>query len=368
MSFEILGKLPDPFCREDGTRMTPDEWYENRGQLFRRICAIEFGEMPPRPEVVRVMRLTAGRKDGKANIYKVWAGTAEKQLSFLLDVYTPAGPIDGSTKYPVMLTGDGCYMNCESDTVEAAHQRGIAVARFNRLEFANDDKTAGRVAGLYEIYPEYTDFTAIAAWAWGYMTAVDALEQIPQIDATNVGITGHSRGGKTVLLAGAADQRIKFVCPNGSGTHGATSYRVRETGYGAHGRTEELADMFQNFPHWMGEGLREYIGRETELPYDMHFFGALIAPRYYLQCEGMQDYWCNPKSAWLNACAVKAAFRYLGCEDHAAAWFRPGPHRQKLPDFTVLLDFMASKLKGAPTAEHLQINPYPDFPVEIDWA
>ncbi len=151
------------------------------------------------------------------------------------------------------------------------------------------------------------------------MRALDALEMIPHADATNVGITGHSRGGKTVLLAAVADERFKFVCPNNSGCHGAVSYRLKEVGFGYHGKTEELSDMFKNLYHWMGEGLRQYIDNEDALPYDMHFFGALVAPRYYLQCEGMQDYWINPKGAWMNFKGVKAAYKYLGCQDNAGA-------------------------------------------------
>ena len=119
--------------------------------------------------------------------------------------------------------------------------------------------------------------------------------------------------------------------------------------------------MFVAFPHWMGEGLREYIGREEELPYDMHFFGALIAPRFYLQCEGMQDYWINPKGAWMNFVGVRKAYEYLCCTDNAAAWFRPGYHRHKLPDFAEFLTFMKCKIDGNPTPEHFKINPYPEI-------
>ena len=368
MSVNILGKLPDPFLKADGTRMTADEWYAQRDQLFNKICDIEYGGMPPRPEVVKVVNLSGPRADGGTITYKVWAGTKEKQVSFLLDITAPASAIDGSIKYPVLLAGDGCYTNCESDTISKACSMKIAVARFNRLEFANDDKDAGRVGGLYDIYPENKSFTAISAWAWGYMVAMDAMEQIPHLDTQNVGITGHSRGGKTVLLAAAADTRFRFVCPNNSGCHGANSYRLKEESVQIRGRTEELSDMFKNLPHWMGEGLREYIGRENELPYDMHFFGALVAPRYYVQFEGMQDYWINPKGAWMNFCGVKEAYRYLGCEDNCAAWFRPGAHRHKLPDFTEFLEFMRAKIAGKPTAEHLKINPYPELNIDTDWS
>lgn len=368
MSLKILGKLPDPFRKADGTRMTPAEWYAARDEIFARICETEYGGMPPRPEVVKVKRLSAGRVDGGVNVYKVWAGTKERQLSFRMDISAPKGPIDGRKKYPVLVAGDGCYTTCERDTINAACEMGIAVARFDRLELAHDDMKVPREGGLYDIYPEHKGFTAISAWAWGYMTVMDAFAQIPHIDAENVGITGHSRGGKTVLLAAAADPRIRFVCPNNSGCHGAVSYRLKEVGLGVNGKSEELSDMFVNFPLWMGEGLREYIDREDEMPYDMHFFGALVAPRYYLQCEGMQDYWINPKGAWMNFCGVKEAYRYLGCEDNAAAWFRPGQHRHQLPDFTEFLTFMRQKLDGKPTAEHLKINPYPELQIDTDWT
>ena len=367
MSVTIKGKLPDPFLKEDGTRMSPDEWYQRRGEIFEKIAKIEYGGMPPKPEYFRMQRLSGPRSDGGTNVYKIWTGTKEKQVTFLLDLTAPKAPIDGSVKFPVLLAGDGCYTTCESDTIELARSMGFAVARFNRLEFATDDKLQGRMGGIYELYPENTEFSTISAWAWGYSRAMDALEQIPHVDVNNVGITGHSRGGKTVLLAAAADERFKFCCPNNSGCHGAVSHRLHEVGMGYHGKTEDLERMFTTLYHWMGEGLREYIGREEELPYDMHYFGALIAPRYYLQCEGMQDYWINPKGAWMNFKGVKEAYKYLGCEDHAGAWFRPGQHRHKLPDFTMFLEFMKASMEGKPLAEHLKINPYPELDIDTNW-
>ena len=82
----------------------------------------------------------------------------------------------------------------------------------------------------------------------------------------------------------------------------SSTYRCAVTDQGEEGRpSERLGDMLDAFPTWMGPKLTAYRDREQDLPYDMHYFGALIAPRYYLQCEGMQDYWINPIGAWQNS-------------------------------------------------------------------
>ena len=42
---EYLGKMPDPFRRPDGTRMTAEEWFENRATLREFVVDMEFGGM-----------------------------------------------------------------------------------------------------------------------------------------------------------------------------------------------------------------------------------------------------------------------------------------------------------------------------------
>ena len=66
----------------------------------------------------------------------------------------------------------------------------------------------------------------------------------------------------------------------------------------------------------------------------------------------------------MNLCAVRKAYRYLGCDENVCALFRPGPHRHSNPDFNEFLGFMRAKLDGKPTPEHLLINPYPEIDVE----
>lgn len=371
-----LGKMPDPFLRSDGTRVTPKEWSEYKKYLLNKIVDIEYGGMPPRPEIVEIEQLNDYRRGGAPMWFRIFAGTKEKQISFLLEMTVPdikdlypegANPFAEGEKYPVLLTGDGCYTGMEGDTRKEILSRGYIAARFNRLEIAND-VYASRSGGIHNVYPDM-DYTDISAWAWGYSVCMDAFEKMPFVDETEVGITGHSRGGKTVMLAAATDERIKYVCINNSGCHGANSYRcvVTEQGPDNDKISERLSSMLKMFPTWMGKKLWDYENREQELPYDMHYFGAMIAPRFYLQNEGMQDYWINPIGAWQNFMAVKACYKYLGCENNAGAWFRNGSHRHDHPDFAVFLDFMDNARKGLPLQEHLKVNPYPDIEKNFDW-
>ena len=363
-----LGPMPDPFAKPDGTRMTAEEWYAQRDALRDFVVDHEFGGMPPKPEFVTFTPLNTFHRGEICNWYRITAGTQQRQVSFTMELYLPQeADCPESGKAPVLLTCDLCYANLESDTVAEALKRGYAVAGFNRLELAADcpEVRSGR---LYEVYPENKQFTAMSAWAWGFVACMDALTQLPWVDETQVGVTGHSRGGKTAMLAAVVDARIRYCCPNNSGCHGAVSHRTYVTDQGGQENvTERLGNMLDMFPHWMGEKLYAYRDREQDLPYDMHYFGALIAPRYYLQCEGQQDYWINPIGAWQNLMAVKACFKRLGCEDHVGGWFRPGTHRQKYPDFVQFMDFMDRARAGLPLSEHLQINPYPTVEKNFCW-
>ena len=91
------------------------------------------------------------------------------------------------------------------------------------------------------------------AWAWGYSRCVDALEVIGCFDLDFIAFTGHLRGGKTAMLAGALDERASIVNPNETCAGGCGCYRLHLSALtedGKEERSETLQDPSEHFVFW----------------------------------------------------------------------------------------------------------------------
>lgn len=365
-----LGMLPDPFICRDGHRVQNiQEWEARRQEILEDAVELEFDGMPPKPEVFRV-EATHLQGAGRPSSYRIHCGTKEKPFTFCFYVYRPA--LEG--RLPVVVSGDLTYNRCCNDQVIGeANRRGFIVVRFNRNELAPDFADPERQYGINALWPD-RKFTAISAWAWGYHRVIDALATLDYVDMDRIAITGHSRGGKTVLLAGATDTRVRYTCPNGSGTHGCGAYRFNQVEdsfpdapfYTTH--SEPLKWMMEQIGYWMGQGLWAYVGKEETLPHDSHFFKALIAPRCYLETNGYGDIWANPRGSYLSLLAAKEVWRMYGAEDKCACWYREGGHDHGWADFNALFDFMESDINGTPLSEEFTREPYTDMEPLHDWT
>lgn len=150
---------------------------------------------------------------------------------------------------------------------------------------------------------------SIAAWAWGMSRVEDYFETDSGIDAKRVAIQGVSRLGKTVMWAGAHDQRFAAVIASCSGEGGAALSR-RDYG-------ETIAHLMAptRYPYQFAANYAKYAGFPDTAPMDANLLVALIAPRPLLLQTGSTDDWSDPKGEFLAAVAAGPVYKLLGKQD-----------------------------------------------------
>jgi dienelactone hydrolase len=342
--------LPDPLIFPDGRRIASSaDWPARRSELLGQLVDLAYGPLPPRPEAVSVVPLHThtALKDDKARATAFRLTATPPGFSFLLLLVTPPG--DGP--FPVVINGDGCWLRTLSQEIlSSVIQRGYAAAIFNRVEIAADNAETYRKTGLPALLLDRCP-PALAAWTWGFHRVVDALLQLPVIDPKGIAATGHSRGGKTALLAGATDERIALTAPNNSGCGGAGCFRVPDEG------AETLSRIVTVFPHWFSGRLNAFAGREQDLPFDLHSLKACVAPRLLLSTEARGDTWASPHGTRLTFEAAREVYRFLGAEDRIGICFRDGGHAHLPEDWEKLLDFADHHFAGKPPARDFDMRP-----------
>jgi dienelactone hydrolase len=322
------------------------------------ILYYEFGHMPPAPGNV-----TGKETSSKANAD---LGATEKQvlltfgpdkkIELHLDLTIPAGK---SGPLPAVIKGDLCWKKIPQEILKMAVSRGYIVAEFDRTELAPDK--ADRTTPAFPAYPDY-DWSTEAAWAWGFHRVVDYLVTLDYVDAKHIAVTGHSRGGKAALLAGATDERIALTVPNGSGAGGASVYRLMQP------TAESLTQISTRFPFWFVPRFKEFQGKETRLPFDHHELRALCAPRAHLSTDALGDLWANPQGTQQAYLAAREVYEFLGAADKIGQHFREGKHAHNEEDWAALLDFADRQFFGKTVTRKFEGQAFPDTPKMFSWS
>ena len=250
-------------------------------------------------------------------------------LSFRL--YRP----DTEKSVPVVIHGDGCWVYMTIEMIQHCLKQKCALIVFDRTELYPDVVGQGDIFSLQNLIPG--EYGAIAAWAWGYSKIVDFVLQQDDLDTAHISVSGHSRGGKATLLAGALDERISCVHANNSGCCGAGSFHHYHEG------AEQLANILAAFPYWFKESLQDYIGRDAEMPIDLDLLKAAVAPRRLFTTEGREDLWANPEGTRITHEQAKTVYEQLGVKDHIQYVLRDGGHAYTMQDFKNFLKFFLLK-------------------------
>ena len=392
LNYSSQGELPDPFLFDDGHRVaTVDDWKARRQEMYKDVIELQYGTMPPAPKSVTVEPMYIGGA-GKVNVYRVTCNTMTEPVIFSMYIFKA----NSAEKAPAIISGDLCFQYFfEKDYIKTVIDSGINFVLFNRTELAPDiasynlggldqgggeyiegkrilDTVTNENCGgqLKEAYPEYT-FGALGAWAWGYSRCVDALEILGNVDMSTIAFTGHSRGGKVAALAGVLDERAAIVNPNASCSGGYGSYRIhieakREDGGIA--KSEPLSNIFRNFPSWLGAGMREYIGREDELPFDSHHLKAMVAPRVLFVSEAASDIMANPVGTWQTSLAAGEVYKFLGCEENLLWYFRRGGHYHEIEDIEQLCNVIRHVKYNEPLNDKYFKLPFKPTELAFNWS
>jgi hypothetical protein len=313
--------LPDPLVLADGTPVKDaDGWFKKRRpeilQLFRTEI---FGRVPDSAPKVKweVAATEEGAMNGAATLKRLVGRIGDRAdgPQIRLSLYLP---VKATEPVPVILTitfGGGPKGGAgKADSIAAdILGRGWAFASVGYNDIQPDKKDAfdqgviGQTLKPGQSAPAADEWGAVSAWAWGISRIVDYFETDKAIDARCIGIQGHSRLGRTVLWAGAQDERIAAVFASCSGEAGAALAR-RDWG-------ETVDDMAQNFPWQLGGNYQKWVGRWNELPVDSHMLVALVAPRLLFCNGGTTDQWADPKGAFLALVAAGPVYRLLDAKD-----------------------------------------------------
>jgi hypothetical protein len=311
MISELLSKrnLPELLVASDGGAIkNTDEWEKHREYLKDLLCREEYGYMPPSPLSLTFETIEENKRycASKAIYKKINATVTLPAGSFTFPFYYvyPAG--EGKYRTVIHINFRDCVPDMYMPTEEII-DNGLAIASFCYTDVTSDDGdfTNGLAAIVYD-GSERTDNSCgkIMLWAYAAMRVADYVLAQPQTDAAHLCVAGHSRLGKTALVAGAFDERFTAAYSNDSGCSGAAISR---------GKVGESIEVISRvFPFWFCKGYRKYAENEYNAPFDQHTLLSLIAPRRIYVASAQLDEWADPESEFLACAAVNEVYELYG--------------------------------------------------------
>jgi hypothetical protein len=380
-------ELPDPLVTLDGQRVkSKKDWFDKRRPELKGLFQhYMYGFLPPRPENLsfKVERIDRQALGGKATLKEVtisFGPAKTPKLHLLLFI-----PNNRKGPAPVFLGMNFCGNHTlvkdplvplpeawvPNNCPGAKDNRATAKGRGKHIDVWAIEQTIDSgyaVATMYcgDVDPDRADvregiqpylakkgakpgahdWGTIAAWAWGLQRAVDYLVTDKDIDSRRIVIVGHTRLGKTALLAAAFDERVALAIPLQAGCGGTSPSRGKIG--------ESVKRINSSFPHWFNGAFKEFNEQPERLPFDQHCLIALMAPRPVLLTNAVEDSWANPGGQFEMLQAADPVFHFVGVEGLKAKsmpppgklissrlgyYIREGQHSMTPEDWKVFVEY-----------------------------
>jgi hypothetical protein len=350
--------LPPLLTLKDGTKVTnAAQWKKRRAEIKALFDDNVYGRYPA--HIPKVSWHVDGTEtmdvQGVPAIVKHVTGHVDNSaypaiaVDIKLDVVTPVSA--KGHKVPVIIGGSALkprpprpapppgapvhMLSAPKDVPESAtlllkHGWGFVTINNNDVQADNGAGLDKGIIGLVNHGKprSLTDWGVLRAWAWADSKALDYLQTDPDVNGKEVGVMGHSRGGKAALVALVDDPRFAIGFISSSGAGGADLYRRN---YG-----ESTANITApNEFHWFAGNFLKYgsVGHTAnELPVDSHEFIALVAPRPVFIGGGALitdpkyapgDAWQDAQGMFKAAVAASPAWEVLGHKGLGTSTFPP---------------------------------------------
>jgi hypothetical protein len=313
------GDLPLPPLFESEADGTPAGWSERRIDLAQFVEDNWAGRVP---ETVADFRVVWRKEAVRPNVEQ-WIGQVvapEGRMGPTVDatIHFPprANAAPALISYSYIWPG-GRTPNFGGagppDPIAQAHRHGFAWVEYRpQLLQADTGATMEHgVIGLARWPRAEHDWGALRAWGWGASRLREELARDPRIDGKRISLTGHSRFGKSVLVAAAFDHEFADAHVSSSGAGGA---KIMRRNFGE--RWENLVGSGEF--HWFTPAAMRFArpGRSVaELPVDAHSLIALRAPRPLFVTTGLAEKgesWVDPRGNWLATQAAQPAWALFG--------------------------------------------------------
>lgn len=336
----IYGPFTPPTIFElENSEVLSSNWLDGKATVERRMYTISHGQTPQAVEYIFVMPNTAPDAPLilSQNFSANHAVISSKNLSPLSN--TP-NSINLGTRILTGLFGRHTIV----PPLEEIIDQGYGFVAVHPPEYVADRRTQG-TKQLDSIFGNKTNRPG-ALTVWASLTTALAEELKKEKSKRKLIAYGHSRYGKTALLAAAKSDSIDAVISHQSGTAGASLMRD-QTG-------ESLKDVMRNYPHWLSPAAAQHVDEPRNLPSDAHSLLAVISPTPILLGNARRDVWSDPEGAYQAAKwashITEQTFSATKLDDFRASdsiaiWTRPGTHGVVKEDWPAFLEFLEAHFK-----------------------
>ncbi len=286
----------------------PADWEIRRQHILENLQLVT-GPLPgEKARVPLDVKIVEEKKIGKLTRRKVTYQTDadDRVAAWLLIPEHAAGK-----KLPTVL--------CLQQTTNAGKDEPAGVSGSPNLQYALHLAQRGYIT-LSPDYPSFGEHKYDFAPSHGYVSgsmkaiwdnirSVDYLTTLPEVDASRIGVIGHSLGGHNALFTAAFEPRLKVI--------------VSSCGY-CRFHKDDVPSW--TGPRYMPRIASVYQNSADKLPFDFTEVVASLAPRPFFSSAAIGDSDFDAEGVKETVAAARPAYKVFGKEADLKDYYPAGPH------------------------------------------